>query len=181
VLEIAIPAYTTAKGSPQLGGLMFALWSGGSIVGGLWYGGRDFKTPLGRLYLVLMALNTIGFGAISLATGMWTLGLLLFAAGLVISPATAVEGALVTALAPRGMTTEAFTWLGTAIYLGFAFGSALTSVALSHSLGSASALTSAALLAFGLCLVGTVLVTAERRTLRAPVPDRELLTAPSVS
>ena len=38
VLEVAIPAYTNARGLPQAGGLLFAIWSGGSIVGGLWYG-----------------------------------------------------------------------------------------------------------------------------------------------
>jgi MFS family permease len=181
VLEITIPAYTNARGLPELGGLMFALWSGGSIVGGLWYGGRDFKTPLGRLYLVFMALNVIGFGAIVFAGSLWTLGLLLFAAGLVISPTTAVEGALVTSLAPRGMTTEAFTWSGTAIYLGFALGSALASVVLSGSLGSAGALTGAALLSFGLSMASVVLIVAERRSLRAPEPDRTALTVPSVS
>src|SRR6185312_14052197 len=61
VLEVAIPAYTTAQGQPQLGGLLFAVWSVGSIVGGLWYGGRDFRSPLGRQYLVLMGLNVAGF------------------------------------------------------------------------------------------------------------------------
>ena len=158
-----------------------AVWSGGSIVGGLWYGGRDFKAPLGRLYLVFMALNVIGFGAIVFAGSLWTLGLLLFAAGLVISPTTAVEGALVTSLAPRGMTTEAFTWSGTAIYLGFALGSALASVVLSGSLGSAGALTSAALLAFGLSMASVALIVVERRSLRAPAQDRSELTVASVS
>jgi MFS family permease len=170
VLEIAIPSYTTAQGAPQLGGLMFALWSAGSIVGGIWYGGQDFRTPINRLYLILMALNVVGFAAIAFAGSMWTLGVLLFLAGLVISPTTALESALVTALAPRGMTTEAFTWSGTAIYLGFALGSGAASVVLSGSLGTSDALFGASLLAVGLCVAGTLLVVAERRSLRAAVP-----------
>ncbi len=170
VLEIAIPAFTTAQGQPQLGGLMFAVWSGGSIVGGVWFGGQDFRTPINRLYLILMALNVIGFGAIALAGSMWTLAILLFLAGLVISPTTALESAMVTALAPRGMTTEAFTWSGTAIYLGFALGSGTASVTLSGSLGTSSALSAASLLAVGLSFIGTLLVVAERRSLRAAVP-----------
>jgi MFS family permease len=170
VLEIAIPAFTTAQGEPQLGGLMFAVWSGGSIVGGVWFGGQDFRTPINRLYLILMALNVIGFGAIALAGSMWTLAILLFLAGLVISPTTALESAMVTALAPRGMTTEAFTWSGTAIYLGFALGSGTASVSLSGSLGTSSALSAASLLAVGLSFIGTLLVVAERRSLRAAAP-----------
>jgi MFS family permease len=167
VLEVAIPAYTNARGLPQAGGLLFAVWSGGSIVGGLWFGGQDFRWPLGRQYALLMALNVIGFGSVLLAGGPVTLGALLFFAGLFISPTTAVEAALVTELAPPENTTEAFTWSGTAIYLGFALGSGLAAVALSGSLGSTSALTTATLLAIGLSAAGTLATIIGRRSLRA--------------
>ena len=110
VLEVAIPAYTNASGMPQAGGLLFAVWSGGSIVGGLWYGGRDFTAPLGRQYAVLMGANVLGFASMLLAIGPYTLGICLFFAGLFIAPATTVEGALVLRLAPANATTEAFTW-----------------------------------------------------------------------
>jgi MFS family permease len=166
VLEVAIPAYTNASGMPQAGGLLFAIWSTGSIVGGLWYGSQDFRAPLGRQYSVLMALNVTGFAAMLLAGGPYTLGLLLFVAGLFIAPTTTVEGALVTGLAPAHSTTEAFTWSLTAVYLGFAGGSTLGSLALSSSLGSTSALTSATLLAVGLSAIGMILTVAARRSLR---------------
>ncbi len=170
VLEIAIPAYTTGRGQPQLGGLMYAVWSGGSIVGGMWFGGQTFQIAIDRLYTLLMALNVVGFAAIAFAGNMWTLAVLLFLAGLVISPTTTMESAMVTALAPRGMTTEAFTWSGTAIYLGFALGSGLAAVALSGSLGTGRALFAASLLAVALSLAGTLLIVAERRSLRAATP-----------
>jgi len=166
VLEVAIPAYANARGLPQIGGLLYAVWSGGSIVGGMWFGGRDFAAPLHRQYALLMALNVVGFAAILLAFGPLTLGVLLFCAGLVISPTTAVEGALVTALAPREQTTEAFTWSGTAIYLGFALGSGLAAVALSGSLGSTGALTDATLLAVALSATGALLTVTRRRSIR---------------
>jgi hypothetical protein len=68
------------------------------------------------------------------------------------------------------MTTEAFTWSGTAIYLGFALGSGTASVTLSGSLGTSSALSAASLLAVGLSFIGTLLVVAERRSLRVAAP-----------
>jgi MFS family permease len=169
VLEVAIPAYTNARGMPQAGGLLFAVWSGGSITGGLWYGGRDFRAPLGRQYGILMALNVLGFASILLAGGPYTLGICLFFAGLFIAPATTVEGSLVTRLAPVTATTEAFTWSETAIYLGFALGSGIGAIALSSSLGSTSALTNATLIAVGLSLFGAVLILAEHRSLRLSV------------
>jgi MFS family permease len=177
VLEVAIPAYTTARGAPQLGGLLFAIWSVGSIVGGLWYGGRDFRATLGRQYLVLMALNVAGFAAILLAGGPYTLMVMLFFAGLVIAPTTTVESALVGGLVRPETTTEAFTWSGTAIYLGFAIGSGLSAVALSSELGHSSALTSATLLAVGMAALGTLLIALGRRSLRLPEPVPEALAA----
>jgi MFS family permease len=167
VLEVAIPAYADAKGVPAAGGLMFAVWSAGSIVGGLWFGGRSFPASLGRQYQILMVLNVFGFAAMLLATGLPTLGVLLFCAGLVISPTTAVESSLVTALSPAHATTEALTWSGTSIYLGFAGGSALAAAALSDPLGSAAALTDASLLATALVVAGTLLLFARGRTLAA--------------
>jgi MFS family permease len=165
VLEVAIPAYMNGRGQAAIAGLIFSVWSAGSIVGGLWFGGRDFRAPLSRQYAILMALNVVGFSGILLAGGPATLAPLLFLAGLVISPTTAVEAALVNELTPRHQTTEAFTWSGTAIYLGFGLGSALASVVMSSSLGSGGALTTAALLAVGLSATGTVLTFAGRRSL----------------
>lgn len=178
VLEVAIPAYMNARGQAAVGGLLFSVWSAGSIVGGLWFGGHDFRSPLHRQYTILMSLNLVGFTGMLLANGPVTLAVLLFAAGLVISPTTAVEGALVTDLAPRHQTTEAFTWSGTAIYLGFALGCGLASVVMSSSLGSGSALTMAITLAIGLCALGTVLAVAGRRALaRRPYGGGEATTA----
>jgi MFS family permease len=170
VLEVALPAYMNARGEAAIGGLLFSVWSGGSIVGGLWFGGRDIRSPLHRQYAILMALNLVGFGGILLAGGPLggaplTLAPLLFLAGLVISPTTAVEAALVTELAPRSQTTEAFTWSGTAIYLGFAGGTGMASVVMSGSLGTGSALATAAAFAVGLCATGTVFAVAGRRAL----------------
>ncbi len=167
ILEVAIPAYTNASGLPQAGGLLFAVWSCGSIVGGIWYGGQDFRAPMRRQYLILMLCNVVGFGSLLLAQGPYTLGILLFFAGLFIAPTNTVEGSLVTQLVPSTSTTEAFTWSGTAIYLGFALGSGGGALVLSSSLGSTSALTSASLLAVGLAALGSLLTIIERRSLQA--------------
>ncbi|HEY2791906.1 MAG TPA: hypothetical protein VGJ28_06100, partial [Micromonosporaceae bacterium] len=64
--------------------------------------------------------------------------------------------------------TEAFTWSGTAIYLGFALGSGIGAIALSSSLGSTSALTNATLIAVGLTTAGMLLTVLRRRSLTVP-------------
>jgi MFS family permease len=156
VLEVAIPGYAQAIGQPDAGGLIVAAWSSGSIIGGLWFSGRDFATPLRKQYIVLMALNLAGFAAVFLASGLISLAILLFLGGLFIAPATAVESALITELAPPGTETEAFTWSGTSIYLGFAGGSALVGTVLANSLQDTGGLMAANVLATGLVVAGTL-------------------------
>jgi MFS family permease len=171
VLEVAIPAHAEHLGRPEAAGPVVAAWSAGSIVGGLWYSGQTWRTPPARQYAVLMCANTVGFGSVLLATGLPSLGVLLFLAGLVISPTTAVEYALVTALAPGDTATEAFTWAGTAVYLGFAAGSAVAGTALSSMLGTGRGLLIAGLVAVSFVLVGAVLAVAFQRRI---APDRSL-------
>lgn len=171
VLEVAIPGYAEAMGDPEAGGLIVAAWSSGSILGGLWFSGRDFKASLRKQYAILMLLNLAGFATVFLASGLVSLAVLLFLGGLFIAPATAVESALITELAPPGTETEAFTWSGTSIYLGFAGGSALVGTVLANSLRDTHGLLSANLMATGLVLIGTVL---------AGLLVRRRLTVPSV-
>lgn len=165
VLEVAIPAHAGHLGQPDSAGVLVAVWSAGSIIGGLWYSGQTFRIPPNRQYAILMCANLLGFGSLLLATGLPSLGVLLFLAGLVISPTTAVEYALVTALAPKGAETEAFTWAGTAVYLGFAAGSALAGSVLSSTLATARGLTVSTVVATALVLVGAALTVAYRRRL----------------
>jgi MFS family permease len=167
VMEVAIPAHAGHLGHPDAAGPVVAVWSAGSIIGGLWYSGRTFRTPPHRQYAILMWANVIGFGSLLLATDLPSLGVLLFLAGLVISPTTAVEYTLVSGLAPPGTETEAFTWSGTAVYLGFAGGSALAGSALSSMLGTTHGLAVSAVVATGLVLAGAVLAVACRDRFKA--------------
>lgn len=181
VMEVAIPAHADHLGQAESAGALVAVWSAGSIVGGLWYSGRTFRTPPHRQYAILMCANVLGFGSLLLATDLPSLGVLLFLAGLVISPTTAVEYALVTALAPPGTETEAFTWSGSAVYLGFAGGSALAGSALSSTLATANGLAVSAVVATGLVLAGAALAVAYRRRLNPDCSVSQKSTSSSAS
>jgi MFS family permease len=169
VMEVAIPAHAEHLGHASAAGLLMAVWSIGSIAGGLWYSGLTLRTPPHIQYGVLMLLNVAGFAAILLGTNLLTLGGLLLFAGLFIAPLTAVEFLLVTALAPEGTETEAFTWANTAVYLGFAAGSALAGTALGAVLGRDGGLRTSGLVAVGLVGLGAVVAITMRNRLRAPV------------
>jgi len=171
VMEVAVPAHAAFEGHADEAGLLVAVWSLGSIAGGLWYAGRTFRTPPWRQYGILLLANVVGFGAILLRQNLWTLGVLLLFAGLFIAPTTTLEFTLVTDLSPPGARTEAFTWANTAVYLGFAAGSALAGTALSPVLATADGLTISGLCAVGLVALGAVVAWSLRGTLR-PAPSR---------
>ncbi|MGY1671048.1 MFS transporter [Geodermatophilus sp. SYSU D00710] len=128
-LEVAIPAFADAAGSPGLSGLLLALWSLGSVAGGLWFGARVVSASLPRQYRWLLLGVTIGLAPLAAASSPWVLGALLFLGGTAIAPTMTVQNSLVGALAPAHATTEAFTWLSTmatgASALGAALGGAL--------------------------------------------------------
>jgi MFS family permease len=159
VMEVAIPAYAADLGMPQAAGAVVAAWSAGSIIGGIWFSGMSVRLHPAKLFALLMALNTVGFAATLLATGLSSLGLLLFLGGMVVAPTTAVECALVTMIAPAARSTEAFTWTGTGIYLGFAGGSAISGLLISLGTG----MTTVILFATALVALGALLALFMRR------------------
>jgi hypothetical protein len=170
LMEVAIPAHAAVEGHADQAGLLIAVWSVGSIAGGLWYAGRTFRTPGWRQYGILMLGNVAGFGVILLQQNLWSLAVLLLFAGLFIAPTTTLEFTLVAELVPDESRAEAFTWANTAVYLGFAAGSAVAGTALASVLGTPHGLLVAGACAVGAVALGAVLAWAARGALR-PSPD----------
>ncbi|GAA1395669.1 MFS transporter [Catellatospora coxensis] len=178
VMEVAIPKYAADLGAPQAAGAVVAAWSAGSIVGGVWFSGMNPKLGQAKLFALLLCLNTIGFGAMLLAFGLPSLALILFLGGMVISPTTAVECALVTRIAPAGRSTEAFTWVGTGIYVGFAAGSSLSGLVINQG----TSLTVVILIATAMVATGALLATTASRRIAADAaanPDPTTLPTPA--
>ncbi|SNS63632.1 Predicted arabinose efflux permease, MFS family [Geodermatophilus pulveris] len=124
-LEVAIPAFADAAGSPGMSGVLLALWSLGSVAGGLWFGARVVSVSLPRQYRWLLLGVTIGLAPLTAASSPWVLGALLFLGGTAIAPTLTVQNSLVGAIAPAHATTEAFTWLSTMATGASAVGAAL--------------------------------------------------------
>ncbi|MDP9428439.1 MAG: MFS transporter [Actinomycetota bacterium] len=124
-LEVAVPAFADAARSPGMSGVLLALWSLGSVTGGLWFGARVVSASLPRQYRWLLLGVTIGLAPLAAASDPWVLGALLFLGGTAIAPTLTVQNALVGAVAPAHATTEAFTWLSTMATGASAIGAAL--------------------------------------------------------
>lgn len=160
------------EGSPYAG-IVLAIWSLGSLVGGLAFG----HIPIGpwatarRMLIVFVGVVISSF----MLWSWWGLSLTLIIAGLGIAPALAVLFAIVSASVKFSDTAEAYGWVGTGQLIGAALGSSLAGF-LIDGYGAIGAFWVAAAFA----LVGFVvpaLATGVHPDLRgrdaSPIPDTE--------
>jgi MFS family permease len=124
-IAVGLPALALHAGSRPASGLLLALWSVGSIAGGLWYGSREWQAPLTARYRALLWTGVICMAPLIAARTIpeGLVGAVL--AGLVMAPVFSCQYALVGRSVPTGVETEAFTWVSSALVGGLAAGSAL--------------------------------------------------------
>jgi MFS family permease len=172
-LEVAIPAFADAAGSPGMSGVLLAVWSLGSVAGGLWFGARMVSVSLPRQYRWGLLGVTIGLVPLAAISSPWMLGALLFLGGTAIAPTLTVQSTLVGSIAPAHATTEAFTWLST-----IAFGASAVGAAVGGALieGPAGVSGSLVLAASGAALAAVVTLVPGRRPV-AVAPSRQPLAA----
>jgi MFS family permease len=121
-LEVSIPAFAEDVGHRPLAGLLIAMWSVSSVVGGLWYGARLHGRPVAQRYLRLAALLPLAYLPLALAPSLAVMFVLLVPAGLAIAPLLTAGNELAGELAPVGAETEAYTWPIAALVFGIAAG-----------------------------------------------------------
>ncbi|MGY5882467.1 MFS transporter [Modestobacter lacusdianchii] len=155
-LEVAVPAFADAAGSPGMSGVLLAVWALGSAGGGLWFGARVVSASLPRQYRWCLLGVTIGLAPLAAVSSPWLLGALLFLGGTAIAPTLTVQSSLVGSIAPASAVTEAFTWLSTVTFGASAIGAAVGGWLIESSAGVAGALvmaTAAAALAVAVTLL----------------------------
>src|SRR4051794_6924708 len=143
-LEVAIPAFADASGSPGMSGVLLAVWSLGSVAGGLWFGARVVSASLPRQYRWGLLGVTIGLAPLATVSSPLVLGALLFLGGTAIAPTLTVQSSLVGVIAPAHATTEAFTWLSTIAFGASAIGAAVGGALIESSFGVSGSLVLAA-------------------------------------
>jgi MFS family permease len=163
ICEVALPAFTDAKGARELAGVLLATWSLGSAGGGLVYGALHPRPPLDRVHLAVAALLPLSVLPMAAAPSIAVMGLLVIPAGMFIAPLLATRNELVGRVAPPGARTEAYTWPVTAFVGGISIGSALAGVIIEGPGWRLAFVTAAACAA-----VGAGLAVARRNTLVRP-------------
>ena len=124
-VDVVTVAYTAQRHSPAAAGPLLALFAGGSLVAGLWYGGVRWRAPLPRRFLAGTATLAVTTATLPLAPGIPVLGLLMFFSGLAISPTVIAAFALVESLVPAASRTEGLSWLTAGVGVGVALASSV--------------------------------------------------------
>jgi MFS family permease len=159
-IEVVLPAFTADEGSKELAGLILAIWSAASGASGLLYGARPPRAPLTDVHLRFAFALPLACAALFAATSPATMALLVIVAGLPIAPLIASRNQLVERVAPRGTTTEAFTWPLTALVAGVSLGAAAGGALVEEYSWAA-----AVLAAVTVAAAGALLLFARRETL----------------
>jgi predicted MFS family arabinose efflux permease len=140
-------AFVGGRQASAKAGIVLAVWSAGSLVGGLVFGSpAGTVTDRGLALAITTMAAILALGALS--PDPVVLAVVLVISGLALAPSLARLYTRIGLVAPDGATTEAFGWLSTAFLIGTAAGSSLGGVTVER-LGSRPALAVSAAVALG--------------------------------
>jgi MFS family permease len=125
LIEVGYPAFATWLAVPALAGVLLAVNSVGSAIGGAIFGGLRPGMRIERQLATTMGLMAIPMTLHAIFLQPWIFGVVAFFAGLFIAPSIASQSVLVSRLAPAKYAAEAFTWSSTFIVSGLGAGMAL--------------------------------------------------------
>ena len=125
--DIAVVAFVSGDRASAGSGVVLAVWSLGSMVGGLWFGARSNASGEAAVARSLLAMAA-GIAVAAAAPGTVGLGVLLFLGGMTIAPGLARLYGRVGAAAPAGASTEAFAWIAVGLLAGSSVGAVLGGV-----------------------------------------------------
>ena len=99
-IEVGLPAFSSSHGSPELAGVLLAIWSLGSAAGGFIYGARQRHRTLLDMHTRLAFLLPLATIPLLLATQPPLMALLVLFAGAPLAPLIATRNELVSHIAP---------------------------------------------------------------------------------
>lgn len=151
VIEIAASAFATNAGARELAGPLMAGFAGGSAIGGLAYGTRDWRSDPSRRLLVLGLGMAIATGTLIVAPTILTIGAILVVVGLFLAPSLVTGYLLADLYTVTEVRTEASSWINTSVNAGAAL--AVTTGGAAIDRFGVDAAIAAAVAAASLCLL----------------------------
>jgi MFS family permease len=124
-IDLSTVDFAQQHGHKPLAGFILGTYALGSGVGGIWYGSRTWRAPLGRRFATTLCLTVGAVATFWTLPGLLPLDVVMFFSGLTIAPTLIAGYGIVERQAAPARRTEAMTWLSSAIGFGVASGSAV--------------------------------------------------------
>jgi predicted MFS family arabinose efflux permease len=121
-VDLITVAFADDHGVKPAAGLLLGSFAGGSMVSGLWYGYRQWAISLRQRFVRGLAVFAAGLTPILLVADTRIMAVVLFFAGLAISPTIITGYALIERLVPGHLLTEGMSWVSTSVGFGVAIG-----------------------------------------------------------
>ncbi len=127
LVEVGVPAVAILEQNRAASGWLLALWSLGSLVGGLVASRVRWRRGPAQRWPWLLTGVTVGTATIVVGWnfGLAWLGFTLFLSGLALAPSLAAGYGVIGDRAAAGRRTDAFAWTTTFLLLGFGGGAAI--------------------------------------------------------
>lgn len=125
-LNLSVVAFADALNQSQFAGIVLATMSVGALASALFYGARNWRSPLWKLFIIGVVALAVGVSPLLFAPNLIILGIFMMIAGLALSPVMTNVNTMVQRIAPPSRLTESLTWMATATTVGMSVGSAFT-------------------------------------------------------
>jgi MFS family permease len=176
-IDLSTISFAQHFGHKPLAGFILGTYAFGSATGGLWYGSRQWRTPVETRFAVTLTLTVLGVATFWAQPNLVTLTCGIYLCGLTIAPTLIAGFSLLEAQAKPGRRTEAMSWLSSGISVGVAAGASVVGFILDahgaragYVFAAACGAASAATCLLGLPRLRAHRVQASRVVVRVP-PD----------
>jgi MFS family permease len=160
--EVTTVAFAQQQGHAGAAGVLLAVYSLGSLCGGLVFGALTLRASMLRQFLFVLALMAVVTLPLPLLGNVWLLGLGALVAGIAVAPVLISGMSLIERIVPMSRLTESMSWPSAGLAVGLAVASPLAGVIVdAHSASTAYWITSGC--AVGAAVVGFALLGSLRR------------------
>lgn len=123
--EVSVVAFTAAQQVPAASGIVLGLWAVSSMIGGLWFGARQWRMPMSRQMMLLPAIVCVSLLPAPFVNDVIPLSVVTIISGFAVAPTLITLFHLTERLVPGPQMTEGLTWTASGLALGFAGGTAI--------------------------------------------------------
>jgi len=124
-IDVATLAFAEERGHRSAAGLLLAGFALGSLLAGLGYGLRHWRSGAVTRLVVTTALLAGGVALFFTVSTLWALAPVMFVTGFTIAPTLITGNNIVQIVVADHQLTEGLTWLGTAIGVGVSVGTSV--------------------------------------------------------